>query len=121
MCINKSSFACMTKKKIKKKSHRLDHSGLYISLFSIRTPLAYDTSNALLRLRVSLLSSPFTLNMATTQNQDKQKSITEEKNLAALGVLEEDDEFEEFATEGLCNAVIKVFTCIIDIINLKLG
>ncbi|CEG65375.1 hypothetical protein CU097_014798 [Rhizopus azygosporus] len=37
--------------------------------------------------------------MATTQNQDKQKSITEEKNLAALGVLEEDDEFEEFATE----------------------
>lgn len=59
--------------------------------------------------------------MATTQNQDKQKSITEEKNLAALGVLEEDDEFEEFATEGLCNAIIKIFTNIIDIINLRLG
>jgi hypothetical protein len=27
--------------------------------------------------------------------------MAEEKNLAALGVLEEDDEFEEFAAEGL--------------------
>lgn len=52
--------------------------------------------------------------MATTQNQDKQKSITEEKNLAALGVLEEDDEFEEFATEGSYNAIMIKFIYIID-------
>ncbi|KAI9257893.1 DSS1/SEM1 family-domain-containing protein [Sporodiniella umbellata] len=37
--------------------------------------------------------------MTTVQNQDKQKGLAEEKNLAALGVLEEDDEFEEFAAE----------------------
>jgi 26 proteasome complex subunit DSS1 len=39
--------------------------------------------------------------MASAQNQEKQKGMAEEKNLAALGVLEEDDEFEEFAAEGL--------------------
>ncbi|EIE86352.1 hypothetical protein G6F57_004935 [Rhizopus arrhizus] len=37
--------------------------------------------------------------MASAQNQEKQKGMAEEKNLAALGVLEEDDEFEEFAAE----------------------
>ncbi|CAO3666337.1 unnamed protein product [Rhizopus stolonifer] len=39
--------------------------------------------------------------MASAQNQEKQNGLAEERNLAALGVLEEDDEFEEFAAEGL--------------------
>lgn len=39
--------------------------------------------------------------MTSVQNQEKQNGLAEEKNLAALGVLEEDDEFEEFAAEGL--------------------
>ncbi|KAG1471857.1 hypothetical protein G6F56_001881 [Rhizopus delemar] len=37
--------------------------------------------------------------MTSVQNQEKQNGLAEEKNLAALGVLEEDDEFEEFAAE----------------------
>jgi hypothetical protein len=41
--------------------------------------------------------------MSSVQQQQQQQKLTEEqskKNLAQLGALEEDDEFEEFAAEG---------------------
>lgn len=41
--------------------------------------------------------------MSSVQQQQQQQKLTEEQsknNLAQLGALEEDDEFEEFAAEG---------------------
>ncbi|CAO3684618.1 unnamed protein product [Rhizopus stolonifer] len=37
--------------------------------------------------------------MTTAREQEIQKNFNQEKNLAALGVFEEDDEFEEFIAE----------------------
>lgn len=42
--------------------------------------------------------------MSSAQQQQQQQKLTEEqskKNLAQLGALEEDDEFEEFGAEGM--------------------
>lgn len=42
--------------------------------------------------------------MSSAQQQQQQQKLTEEQsknNLAQLGALEEDDEFEEFAAEGI--------------------
>jgi 26 proteasome complex subunit DSS1 len=60
--------------------------------------------------------------MSSAQPQQQQQKLTEEqskKNLAQLGALEEDDEFEEFAAEGrflICqnvnNSSIDLVTCI---------
>lgn len=44
----------------------------------------------------------------SAQQQQQQQKLTEEqskKNLAQLGALEEDDEFEEFAAEGNIDGV----------------
>jgi hypothetical protein len=49
--------------------------------------------------------------MSNPQEQTKASEDSLKKNLAQLGALEDDDEFEEFAAEGKEKEEVKVFFC----------
>lgn len=61
-----------------------------------------------------LYSYHIIMSSAQQQQQQQQQKHTEEqskKNLAQLGALEEDDEFEEFAAEGRVCDMLIVINC----------